>query len=147
MAIHESAVPLELNTPPGKCLFAPLKTPNEALDLISHAFLRHQRHPARTNDSLNFRLITFGPLQTPATKETSLSVLFPTSVRLNLMSSARYVHWQDQGMWLGYFEEFPDYLSQGETLAELQDNLRDLYRDLTSGELPGIRRVADLTLG
>ncbi len=50
-------------------------------------------------------------------------------------------------MWLGYFEDFPDYMTQGETLRELEDNLRDLYRDLTSGEIPGIRRVADLILG
>jgi predicted RNase H-like HicB family nuclease len=49
-------------------------------------------------------------------------------------------------MWLGYFEEFPDYLTQGETLAELEDNLRDLHRDLTGGEIPGIRRIAELTL-
>ena len=63
------------------------------------------------------------------------------------MSTARYVHWQDGEMWLGYFEEFPDYLTQGETLAELEDNLRDLYGDLTSREIPGIRRVAELTLG
>jgi hypothetical protein len=63
------------------------------------------------------------------------------------MSSARYVQWQDHGMWLGYFEEFPDYPTQGESLAELEDNLRDLYRDLTSGEIPGTRRVAELTLG
>ena len=50
-------------------------------------------------------------------------------------------------MWLGYFEEFPDYLTQGETLAVLEDNLRGLYRDLSSGEIPGIRRVAELTVG
>jgi predicted RNase H-like HicB family nuclease len=50
-------------------------------------------------------------------------------------------------MWLGYFEEFPDYLTQGETLEELRENLRDLYKDLTSGEIAGIRRVADLTVG
>ncbi len=62
------------------------------------------------------------------------------------MSTARYVHWQDRGMWLGYFESFPDYRTQGETLQELEENLRDLYRDLTSGESPGIRRVADLVL-
>jgi len=55
------------------------------------------------------------------------------------MGTARYVHWQDRGMWLGYFEEFPDYLTQGETLAELEENLRDLYRDLTSGEIAGVR--------
>jgi predicted RNase H-like HicB family nuclease len=63
------------------------------------------------------------------------------------MSTARYVHWQDQGMWLGYFETYPDYLAQGESLEQLQENLRDLYADLTSGEIPGIRKVAELTLG
>jgi hypothetical protein len=59
------------------------------------------------------------------------------------MSTARYVHWQDGEMWLGYFEEFPDYLTQGATLEDLQESLRDLYRDLTSGEIPGIRKVAE----
>ena len=47
-------------------------------------------------------------------------------------------------MWLGYFEEFPDYLTQGESVAELDEMLRDLYRDLTSGEILGIRRVGVL---
>ncbi len=63
------------------------------------------------------------------------------------MTTARYIHWRDGEMWLGYFEEFPDYMTQGETLEELQDNLRDLYRDLLSGEIPGIRRAAELTIG
>ncbi len=63
------------------------------------------------------------------------------------MSTAHYVHWQDGDMWLGYFVEFPDYMTQGETPADLEENLRDLYRDLTSGEIPGIRKVAELTVG
>lgn len=50
-------------------------------------------------------------------------------------------------MWLGYFEDFPDYLTQGETLPELQTNLRELYQDLTGGEIPGIRKVAELSVG
>jgi predicted RNase H-like HicB family nuclease len=62
------------------------------------------------------------------------------------MSTACYVHWQDRGLWLGYFVEFPDYLTQGYTLPELEENLRDLYGDLTSGEIPGIRRVAELAV-
>jgi predicted RNase H-like HicB family nuclease len=63
------------------------------------------------------------------------------------MSVARYVHWRDHGMWLGYLEEFPDYMTQGESLEQLQENLRDLYADLASGEISGVRRVAELTLG
>jgi predicted RNase H-like HicB family nuclease len=62
------------------------------------------------------------------------------------MDRVRYVQWQEGGMWLGYFEQFPDYITQGETLAELEENLRDLWRDLTSGEIPGIRRVSELAL-
>jgi hypothetical protein len=63
------------------------------------------------------------------------------------MSTARYVHWEDHGMWFGYFEEFPDYLTQGQTIEELRETCCDLYRNLTSGEIPGIRRVADLSVG
>ncbi len=60
------------------------------------------------------------------------------------MNTARYVYWQDGDYWLGYFEEYPDYMTQGESLDELQDHLKDLLRDLTSGEIPGVRRVAEL---
>ena len=52
---------------------------------------------------------------------------------------ARYVRWQDGDMWLGYFDQFSDYLMQGESLSELEENLRDLYRDFRSGEIPNIR--------
>ena len=62
------------------------------------------------------------------------------------MKTTRYVYWESDGMWLGHLEEYPDYLTQGETLEELQDNLKDLYVDLTSGEIPGVRRVAELPL-
>ena len=62
-------------------------------------------------------------------------------------STARYVDWQHQGIWLGYFEAYPDYLTQGESLEQLQENLRNLYTDLTNGENPGIRKVAELILG
>ena len=63
-----------------------------------------------------------------------------------MMSTARYVRWQDGDMWLGYFEEFPDYLTQSESLSELEENLRDLYRDLRSGGIPGVPSVAELAV-
>ncbi len=62
------------------------------------------------------------------------------------MSTARYVYWRDGEHWLGYFGEFPDYMTEGESLEDLQENLKDLYRDLTSGELPGVRRAAELSV-
>jgi len=62
------------------------------------------------------------------------------------MVSARYVYWQDGAEWLGYFEEFPDYITQGETIADLEAHLKDLWQDLTSGTIPGIRRVGELAV-
>lgn len=62
------------------------------------------------------------------------------------MKSIRYVYWQDEEMWLGYLEEYPDYRTQGESLAELQENLRDLFEDLAGGHIPGVRRVAELQI-
>ena len=47
-------------------------------------------------------------------------------------------------MWLGYFEEFPDYLTQGESLSELEENLRDLYRDIPRGEAATVRPSNDI---
>jgi len=36
---------------------------------------------------------------------------------------------------LGYLEEYPDYWIQGETREELEENLRDISRELTSGSI------------
>ena len=62
------------------------------------------------------------------------------------MRTTKIVYWQDDEWWLGYLEEYPDYWTQGETLEDLEDHLRDLHADLASGELPGARHFADLTL-
>jgi len=62
------------------------------------------------------------------------------------MITAKYTYWQDGDMWLGYFEEFPDYMTQGESLEDLQENLRDIYHEFTSGSIPSVRRVAELAV-
>ena len=51
--------------------------------------------------------------------------------------------WLNGDIWLGYLEEFPDYSL---TLEELRENRRDLYAEITSGSIPGVRRVAKLQL-
>ncbi len=60
------------------------------------------------------------------------------------MERKKYIYWQDDDMWLGYLEEYPDYMTQGETFEELEENLRDIYNELNSGNIPCVRRVAEL---
>ena len=60
------------------------------------------------------------------------------------MNTRKYVYWKDEDMWLGYLEEFPTYISQGETLDELKENLKDIYLELSGGHIPCVRRVDEL---
>ena len=62
------------------------------------------------------------------------------------MKHTGYVYWQDGEMWLGYLEELPDYVTQGESLADLEAHLRDIYEDVTSGKIPHARRRAELAV-
>ena len=56
----------------------------------------------------------------------------------------KIVVWKDDRVWLGYIQDYPDYWTQGKSLKDLRDHLQDLYRDITSGKIPGIRKVEDL---
>ena len=49
-------------------------------------------------------------------------------------------------MLVGWLEEYPDYRTQGETLEELKENLLDLHRELSSGEIPYVHRVGELSV-
>ena len=62
------------------------------------------------------------------------------------MQTIKYVYWQDDDAWLGYLQDYPDYWTQGGTFDDLIEHLKDLYRDLESGELPGVRKVGELAV-
>ena len=70
--------------------------------------------------------------------------MIKTRVQNWSMKTLKYVYWQEDNGWLGYLQEFPDYITQGEDREELQQNLKDIYAELTSGNIPGVRRVAEL---
>lgn len=60
------------------------------------------------------------------------------------MQTIKFVYWEEDGAWLGYLQDYPDYWTQGETMNDLKDHLRDLYQDLTSDVVPSIRKVDEL---
>ncbi len=62
------------------------------------------------------------------------------------MQTTKIIYWEQDGKWLGYVQDYPDYWTQGESLEDLRDHLRDLYADLTSGVLVGVRKVDDLAV-
>ena len=62
------------------------------------------------------------------------------------MSVVKIVVWEEDGGWLGYLQDYPDYWTQGDTLDELKENLADIYQDAAGGAIPGIRRVEELVV-
>ena len=62
------------------------------------------------------------------------------------MKTLSFTYWQDGDDWIGYLDEFPDYSTQGSSFEDLREHLADLYRDLSSGAIPNVRRHAELEL-
>ncbi len=62
------------------------------------------------------------------------------------MESLKYIHWQDGEFFLGHFIDYPDYLTQVNSLEELKENLESLYKDLVSKEIPYIKKVDELKI-
>ena len=57
----------------------------------------------------------------------------------------RITYWRESdGRYLGYLNEYPDHWTQGDYLADLWAQLRDLYQTFSSEEIPGIRKEAEL---
>lgn len=58
---------------------------------------------------------------------------------------AKFTYWQeDDGMFLGYLNDYPDHWTQGETLQDLKEHLRDLHKTFSDGVIPGIKKVEEL---
>jgi predicted RNase H-like HicB family nuclease len=43
-------------------------------------------------------------------------------------------YWEDEGWYVGKLKEVPGVFSQGETLKELEENIRDAYKLMTEEE-------------
>ena len=46
------------------------------------------------------------------------------------------VYWKGDQFWLGKFIEYPEIMTQGETIEELEENLRDAYSMMIMEDVP-----------
>ena len=56
----------------------------------------------------------------------------------------KFIYYQEDDIFIGWLEEFPDYRTQGESLQELMDNLKDIYDELTIGSIPNVHKMGEL---
>ena len=62
------------------------------------------------------------------------------------IQAIKYVHWQENDSWLDYLEEYPDYWTQGDSLVDLVEHLKDLCLDLSGGRIPAARKLGELVM-
>lgn len=62
------------------------------------------------------------------------------STRLNM------VYWRSEKFWLGKLVDHPEIMTQGESLEELEENLRDAYREMLLDDVPSGYEIRDIAL-
>lgn len=47
--------------------------------------------------------------------------------------NSKITYWEEDGGWIGYLDQYPNYWTQGDTLDDLLAHLQDLHADLSNG--------------
>ena len=58
----------------------------------------------------------------------------------------RMVYWKGEKFWVGKLLEHPEIMTQGETLEELEENLRDAYLLMAMDDVPKEHKIKELAL-
>jgi len=56
--------------------------------------------------------------------------------RRAVKSEVRMIYWREGKFWLGKLREHPEIMTQGRTLKELEENLRDAYAMMVMDDVP-----------
>ena len=62
------------------------------------------------------------------------------------MSNMTMVYWKGEKFWLGKLKEHPEIMTQGRTLKELEENLRDAYGMMVMEDVPTQHREEAITV-
>ena len=56
------------------------------------------------------------------------------------------IYWKGNKFWLGKLAENPEIMSQGRTLKELVENIKDAYYQMTLDDVPANYRTLDISV-
>ena len=63
-----------------------------------------------------------------------------------MKNKLRMVYWKGKKFWVGKLLEHPEIMTQGETLRELEENMKDAYFLMAMDDVPEEHEVKELTL-
>nr|VFJ67996.1 MAG: hypothetical protein BECKFW1821C_GA0114237_101332 [Candidatus Kentron sp. FW] len=56
------------------------------------------------------------------------------------------IYWKSEKFWLGRLLEHPEIMSQGETLDELEENIRDAFMMMAMDDVPESFRMKEIAV-
>jgi len=56
------------------------------------------------------------------------------------------IYWKGEKYWLGKLLEHPEIMTQGETLGELEENIKDAYLLMAMDEVPEEHKMKEIAI-
>jgi predicted RNase H-like HicB family nuclease len=56
------------------------------------------------------------------------------------------IYWKGEKFWVGKILEFPEIMTQGETLEDLEENLRDAYKMMVLDDVPDHYQMKEIAV-
>ncbi len=56
------------------------------------------------------------------------------------------IYWKGQKYWVGKLLEHPEIMTQGRTLKELEENMKDAYRLMAMDDVPEEHKVKEIAI-
>lgn len=56
------------------------------------------------------------------------------------------IYWKGEKFWLGKLLEHPEIMTQGETLEELEENIKDAYLLMAMDEVPAEHQMKEVAI-
>ena len=65
---------------------------------------------------------------------------------LSLSSKMTLIYWKSNKFWLGKLLEYPEIMTQGETLEELEENIKDAFLLIAMDEVPQEYQIKEILI-
>lgn len=69
-----------------------------------------------------------------------------TNREINMSKRFTMVYWKGEKFWLGKLLEHPEIMTQGETLKELEENMKDAYKMMVMEDVPDDYQTKDIVV-
>ncbi len=56
------------------------------------------------------------------------------------------IYWKGEKFWLGKLREHPEIMTQGETIDELEENMKDAYLMMVMEDVPEEHKVKEIVI-